>query len=201
MTLTSNPFNLIWNFLYSPYRIMQFPISFDFHQLQFGYLVVHFGHGLLLTANECKYPKILSFLGATQNLFMIILFADFYSKAYGKRSEPIGRNWIIFVAIIIIYKLKVTGGGNGKQTEWCAKCQRCDVQRTTICKHLFYSTERHDLSSCQLSSKSIRNSIVKPAKRPYGDAGWTLNTAEEENRTIVLRIKWDELQPNGKLII
>lgn len=58
-------------------------------QIQFGYLVVHFGHGFLITSNDCNYPKLLSFLGASQNLFMIILFSDFYARAYGKREKSV----------------------------------------------------------------------------------------------------------------
>lgn len=56
-------------------------------QVQFIYLFIHFGHNFILTKNDCNYPRFLSFLGATQNLFMIILFLDFYSKAYGKCSK------------------------------------------------------------------------------------------------------------------
>lgn len=41
---------------------------------------MHFLHPIVLT--ECAYPKPLSFIGLSQNFFMLLLFADFYYKAY-----------------------------------------------------------------------------------------------------------------------
>lgn len=64
-------------------KIIQFVFSF---QLQFSILVFHFGHIFVIPGDDCDYPKFLSFMGVTQNLFMIILFADFYRRAYGKKS-------------------------------------------------------------------------------------------------------------------
>lgn len=58
-------------------------------QVQFTILVVHFGHGFVIPGNECSYPKILSFMGVSQNVFMILLFADFYRKAYGDKSQKV----------------------------------------------------------------------------------------------------------------
>lgn len=53
---------------------------------QFAILVVHFFNPLVFF--ECAYPKVLSFVGLTQNVFMLILFSDFYYKAYiRKRKE------------------------------------------------------------------------------------------------------------------
>ncbi|XP_031638604.1 elongation of very long chain fatty acids protein 7-like [Contarinia nasturtii] len=54
--------------------------------IQFTILVVHFGHSFVIPGDDCDYPKFLSFMGVTQNIFMIILFSDFYWRAYGKKS-------------------------------------------------------------------------------------------------------------------
>lgn len=56
-------------------------------------MVVHFGHGLVIPSHDCGYPKILSILGATQNLFMVILFTNFYRRAYGKKKEQQKIEW------------------------------------------------------------------------------------------------------------
>lgn len=53
-------------------------------QIQFAILVIHFLNPILFF--ECDYPKGLAFIGLTQNLFMFILFSDFYYKAYVKRK-------------------------------------------------------------------------------------------------------------------
>ncbi|XP_055548340.1 elongation of very long chain fatty acids protein AAEL008004-like isoform X2 [Wyeomyia smithii] len=53
--------------------------------LQFLILMVHFGLPLLL--GYCDYPKAILLIGFTQNLFMFILFADFYVKAYFKKRK------------------------------------------------------------------------------------------------------------------
>lgn len=58
-------------------------------QVQFTILVIHFGHGFIVPGSECAYPKFLSFMGVTQNLFMIILFSDFYWRAYVKKAQKI----------------------------------------------------------------------------------------------------------------
>lgn len=50
-------------------------------------LVIHFGHGFIIPGSECGYPKFLSFLGLSQNLFMIILFSDFYRRTYGSKAS------------------------------------------------------------------------------------------------------------------
>lgn len=60
-------------------------VFFPLTQIQFTILVVHFGHGFIIPGYECGYPKILSFFGVTQNLFMIALFSDFYRKTYGSK--------------------------------------------------------------------------------------------------------------------
>ncbi|XP_063709928.1 very long chain fatty acid elongase AAEL008004-like [Culicoides brevitarsis] len=53
--------------------------------IQFVILVVHFGLPLFYT--DCNHPKALLFTGAVQNLFMLILFSDFYIKAYLKKPK------------------------------------------------------------------------------------------------------------------
>lgn len=70
-----------------PSNFMVFFHLFHFIQVQFGYLVIHFGHGFVIPGNECVYPKFLSMMGVTQNLFMIVLFSDFYRRAYGKKAD------------------------------------------------------------------------------------------------------------------
>lgn len=54
-------------------------------QIQFGILVVHFLNPIFFF--ECGWPKTLSIIGVIQNLFMFILFLDFYIKAYVKKSK------------------------------------------------------------------------------------------------------------------
>lgn len=48
--------------------------------VQFLMLVIHFAVGL--HATECTYPKFISFVMVIQNLFMLIMFGDFYIKTY-----------------------------------------------------------------------------------------------------------------------
>ncbi|XP_050310355.1 elongation of very long chain fatty acids protein-like [Anthonomus grandis grandis] len=48
--------------------------------LQFAFLILSYGQ--LLFQNDCKYPKIVSFFFVPQNIFMIILFGDFYVRNY-----------------------------------------------------------------------------------------------------------------------
>lgn len=54
-------------------------------QIQFGILVIHFLNPIFFF--ECGWPKTLSIIGVIQNLFMFILFLDFYLKAYVKKSK------------------------------------------------------------------------------------------------------------------
>lgn len=63
-------------------RILQ--INHCSAQVQFAILIIHFLHPIVFT--ECAYPKALSFIGLSQNLFMFLLFSDFYYKAYIKRK-------------------------------------------------------------------------------------------------------------------
>lgn len=58
--------------------------EFPFQQIQFAILIVHFLYPIL---TDCAYPKALSFIGLSQNLFMFLLFSDFYYKAYMRRPR------------------------------------------------------------------------------------------------------------------
>ncbi|XP_058059744.1 elongation of very long chain fatty acids protein AAEL008004-like [Anopheles bellator] len=53
--------------------------------LQFTILMLHFG--IPLIGGYCDFPKVLLFIGFTQNMFMFTLFADFYIKAYIKNNK------------------------------------------------------------------------------------------------------------------
>uniref|UniRef100_A0A182KH71 Elongation of very long chain fatty acids protein n=1 Tax=Anopheles christyi TaxID=43041 RepID=A0A182KH71_9DIPT len=52
--------------------------------IQFTILMLHFGIPLL--GGYCDFPKVLLFIGFTQNMFMFTLFADFYIKTYIKKK-------------------------------------------------------------------------------------------------------------------
>ncbi|XP_053670776.1 elongation of very long chain fatty acids protein AAEL008004-like [Anopheles nili] len=58
--------------------------------IQFTILMLHFG--VPLVGEYCDFPKVLLFIGFTQNMFMFTLFADFYIKAYIKQNKNISRN-------------------------------------------------------------------------------------------------------------
>lgn len=51
---------------------------------QFAFLVFHFTRTLL--AKDCNYPKAFALTIVTQNLFMLVLFTEFYIKVYNKGS-------------------------------------------------------------------------------------------------------------------
>lgn len=50
---------------------------------QFTILIVHFTVPLF---TDCDYPKGLLAAIAVQNIFMLVLFGDFYYKAYVKKK-------------------------------------------------------------------------------------------------------------------
>lgn len=54
-------------------------------QIQFGILVLHFMNPIFF--HDCAWPKAISFIGVIQNLFMFILFLDFYIKAYVRKTK------------------------------------------------------------------------------------------------------------------
>lgn len=60
------------------------PILF---QIQFCIVFVHFGLGFMIPEHDCDYPKIFSFLGLTQALYMIVLFTNYYRNAYGQKKN------------------------------------------------------------------------------------------------------------------
>lgn len=55
--------------------------------LQFGCLTLHFLQ--VLIHNTCNHPFIISFMGFVQNIFMFLLFFDFYYKAYVKKRPQL----------------------------------------------------------------------------------------------------------------
>ncbi|GAB0094763.1 Elongation of very long chain fatty acids protein [Sergentomyia squamirostris] len=55
--------------------------------VQFLILIIHFAHPLLRKP-ECSHPRILFFIPMMQNVFMFLLFFDFYRKTYGIRRKP-----------------------------------------------------------------------------------------------------------------
>ncbi|XP_019870255.1 elongation of very long chain fatty acids protein AAEL008004 [Aethina tumida] len=52
---------------------------------QFMLFLIIFGRLLFV---ECSYPKIVSFFFVPQNLFMFVLFSDFYYKTYIRKKAP-----------------------------------------------------------------------------------------------------------------
>ncbi|XP_074036567.1 very long chain fatty acid elongase 7 [Leptinotarsa decemlineata] len=44
-------------------------------------------YGRLLLKPSCKYPKLISFFFVPQNFFMLLLFADFYRRAYFSKKK------------------------------------------------------------------------------------------------------------------
>lgn len=52
--------------------------------IQFFLIICHFG--VLLFQSNCDFPKFSAALMIPQNLFMLILFGDFYRKAYMKKK-------------------------------------------------------------------------------------------------------------------
>lgn len=55
--------------------------------IQFAFLTVHFTHPLLFPDKECGYPIFPLAVGSTQNVFMLLMFSDFYVKAYLKKDN------------------------------------------------------------------------------------------------------------------
>ncbi|KXJ69192.1 hypothetical protein RP20_CCG028428 [Aedes albopictus] len=53
--------------------------------IQFAYLVLHFATPIVLGL-DCGIPKFWLWLPLIQNVFMMVLFWDFYTKAYGRRK-------------------------------------------------------------------------------------------------------------------
>ncbi|XP_063627894.1 very long chain fatty acid elongase AAEL008004-like [Cydia splendana] len=52
--------------------------------LQFTYLMVHFG--ALVVKRECDYPRPCAYIMFPQNLFMVLMFGDFYYRTYIKKK-------------------------------------------------------------------------------------------------------------------
>ncbi|XP_055695698.1 elongation of very long chain fatty acids protein AAEL008004-like isoform X2 [Lutzomyia longipalpis] len=53
--------------------------------VQFLILIIHFAHPLL-RKSDCSHPRILLFIAMMQNIFMFLLFFDFYMKAYRRKK-------------------------------------------------------------------------------------------------------------------
>ncbi|XP_073950588.1 very long chain fatty acid elongase AAEL008004-like isoform X2 [Choristoneura fumiferana] len=53
--------------------------------LQFSYLMIHFG--ALLVKRECRFPPQPAYIMFPQNLFMVLMFGDFYYRTYLKTSD------------------------------------------------------------------------------------------------------------------
>lgn len=52
--------------------------------LQFATLVIHFSR--VCFADNCDYPLAVAWIVLIQNLFMLVLFSDFYWKVYLKKK-------------------------------------------------------------------------------------------------------------------
>lgn len=52
---------------------------------QFMLLFCHFSPAIFAT--DCTYPKIFSIAMAIQNLFMMVMFGDFYRRAYLRKKQ------------------------------------------------------------------------------------------------------------------
>ncbi|XP_055695701.1 elongation of very long chain fatty acids protein 7-like [Lutzomyia longipalpis] len=55
--------------------------------IQFTFLIFHFGRPLVM--QDCDYPQAMSAICFVQNLFMLVLFSDFYRKAYLTKKKEI----------------------------------------------------------------------------------------------------------------
>lgn len=66
------------------------------HPLQIQFFILMFHFGLPLLYKDCAFPKFVLFCGLIQNVFMFILFSDFYNKAYRKKppAPPISKKAI-----------------------------------------------------------------------------------------------------------
>lgn len=60
-------------------------LYFFIFQVQFAILIFHFARPILNP--NCGYPKCWLILGVTQNLFMFVLFGDFYIRTYMKKPR------------------------------------------------------------------------------------------------------------------
>lgn len=52
---------------------------------QFLYLAIHFLRALL--TKDCNYPQFFLWLTLVENAFFLVLFSDFYVKAYRNKSK------------------------------------------------------------------------------------------------------------------
>lgn len=61
----------------------------DLQMVQFTVLIIHFTWPIL-TPNGCSLPKIACLIAVMQNLFMVVLFSDFYKRTYS--AKPVMLN-------------------------------------------------------------------------------------------------------------
>lgn len=60
-------------------------MKYIFFQIQFLWLVIHFA--TIVFKTDCQYPRWSAALFLPQNLFMLILFLDFYIKTYIRKPK------------------------------------------------------------------------------------------------------------------
>lgn len=54
-------------------------------QIQFILTIIHMARPLIM--NDCAYPRSILYMGVSQNFTMLLLFSDFYYKAYIKNNK------------------------------------------------------------------------------------------------------------------
>lgn len=55
--------------------------------VQFGYLVIHFL--VALCRNTCDFPNLVALIGFMQNIFMFVLFFEFYYRNYIRNAKSV----------------------------------------------------------------------------------------------------------------
>ncbi|KAI8425186.1 hypothetical protein MSG28_007010 [Choristoneura fumiferana] len=92
MLVTINSF--VHMVMYTYYLLTSWDDSFKYSlwwkkyvtQIQiFSYLMIHFG--ALLVKRECRFPPQPAYIMFPQNLFMVLMFGDFYYRTYLKTSD------------------------------------------------------------------------------------------------------------------
>lgn len=75
-------------------------------------LVLHFS--VLVVTPNCAYPRWVAAVVVPQNLFMMILFLDFYRKAYLKPAKAVTKNGTTKEDNAITENIAAKGACNGK---------------------------------------------------------------------------------------
>lgn len=55
--------------------------------LQFQFMLIELHFASTLVAPDCQYPALVAAFTFMQNVFMFIMFYDFYRRAYGKQKN------------------------------------------------------------------------------------------------------------------